>query len=177
MTTLKLANERVQLVAASEALLDAEEVSGKELARRLNVNPPKSWPPLFNGEETRRWVRDSLQESPDAEGWFSWYILARLDADYALAGIAGYKGPPDNEGCVEVGYSVVPEQQRRGLASSAVDILCHRAFEKGAKTIFAQTLPDLIPSQRVLEKTGFKRFDIVENPEAGSIWRYRRDRP
>lgn len=47
-------------------------------------------------------------------------------------------------------FSVVPELQRRGLASAAVALLCKSALSRGAKAVVADTLPELVPSQRVL---------------------------
>lgn len=165
---------RVQLIAATLDLLDAEEVSGEELARLLNVHCPPSWPPMFNGPETRQWARDSLYEQPGARGWYSWYIVVDLHQGPTLAGIGGYKGPPDGEGKVEIGYSVVPELQRRGIASAAVELLCRRAFDAGIHFVVADTLPELVPSQHVLKRAGFDRLEVIEDRDEGKIWRYRR---
>jgi putative acetyltransferase len=164
----------IKLVAATVDFLNAEDVSGWELARMLGVEAPASWPPMFNGPETRQWVRDALRDHPCAHGWNSWYIIAETGRGPMLAGICGYKGPPDPRGQVEIGYSVVPEHQRRGLASVAIALLCDSAFSRGATVVVADTLPELVPSQRVLAKNGFLRIATIENNEDGTIWRYRR---
>ncbi|CAN7730992.1 GNAT family N-acetyltransferase [Rhizobium sp. LjRoot98] len=170
----ELAADGIRLVSASPELLDAEDISGDRLAGLLGVLAPPSWPPMFNDAETRRWVRTALHDDPDAEGWNSWYIVADAGEGLMLAGICGYKGAPDPHGEVEVGYSVVPELQRRGLASAAVALLCESALSRGAKTVVADTLPELVPSQRVLAKNGFLKIATIENVEDGVIWRYRR---
>jgi RimJ/RimL family protein N-acetyltransferase len=75
---------------------------------------------------------------------------------------------------VEIGYSIVPELQRRGLATRAVALLCDRAAIGGAKVVTAETLPALIASQGVLLKSGFERFETYQDAEAGEVWRFRR---
>jgi RimJ/RimL family protein N-acetyltransferase len=167
----------IRLVAATVKLLDAEEVSADQVAKLLLVKGPPSWPPLYNGPDTRQWVRTALLQDPAALGWFSWYMVGILEARPTLAGIAGFKGPPDAEGAVEIGYSVVTELQRRGLARAAVDLLCRHAFARGALAVIAETLPELEPSQRVLANTGFEKFQTISHSEIGEIWRYKRRRP
>jgi len=57
---------------------------------------------------------------------------------------------------VEIGYSILEDHQNRGLAPEAVGELIDWAFShENVHRIIAQTLPDLRPSIRVLEKRGF----------------------
>lgn len=169
---VKLAN--IRLVPATINHLDLEDISGAELARELKVAPPPSWPPEYNGAETRQWVRDELRAHPDASAWYSSYVIALVGASETLVGICGFKGPPDESSTVEIGYSIVPELQRRGLATGAVALLCDRAIAGGARVVTAETLPALIASQGVLLKSGFERFQTYQDAEAGEVWRYRR---
>lgn len=168
----ELYSDNVRLVSTTAALLDLEDASVEQLATALGTSKPPSWPPLYNDVETRRWVRDRLRADPDHSEWYSWYIVASFDGVAVLAGTCGYKGRPDAEGSVEVGYSVVPELQRRGIASSSLQLLCTRAFALGAASVVAHTLPDLVASQRLLERTGFKRVSTISDPEEGEVWRY-----
>lgn len=154
----ELFSDSVRLVPTTVELLDYEERSGADLARELGVASPPAWPPDFNGPETRAWFRDRLRSHPENVGWYSWYVISTIDGIPTLAGIAGYKGPPDPEGKVEIGYAVVPELQRLGIASSAVKALCEHAFGRGTKTIIAHTLPALTASQAVLQKPGSERL-------------------
>jgi [ribosomal protein S5]-alanine N-acetyltransferase len=165
----------VRLVPATVHHLDLEEVSGSGLAWELGVTSPPSWPPEYNGAETRAWVRGALRANPQDAAWYASYVVATIGDAPTLAGIAGYKGPPDAQSTVEIGYSIVPQLQRRGLATAAVQVLCKRAFASGVSGVIAVTLPSLVASQGVLRKTGFRRFEIFEDPDAGEIWRYRLD--
>jgi RimJ/RimL family protein N-acetyltransferase len=61
------------------------------------------------------------------------------------------------DGAVEIGYSVVPSWQRRGVATEACKALIEGAWGRGARAVVAHTLPELEPSIGVLRKLGFSR--------------------
>ena len=67
------------------------------------------------------------------------------------------KAPP-KDGRVDIGYSIVASQQRRGYASEATRRLIEMAFEDPqVDRVVAETLPGLEPSIRVMEKCGFRQ--------------------
>ena len=89
-------------------------------------------------------------------------------------GVAGYAGPPTEEGVIEIGYAITTEYQRRGYATEAVKALVSRAFEDSRVSVIgANTYPALEPSIRVLEKAGFVR---VGNEAESGVIRYERRR-
>jgi len=106
-----------------------------------------------------------LERDPAGTGWTLHYIVA---PDNRLAGIVGYKGKPAPDGTVEIGYSVLEEYQRQGIAAEAAGALVERAFASlDVVRVIAETLPSLLPSIRVLEKNGFRL--IGEGSEPGVI--------
>ena len=65
-----------------------------------------------------------------AKGWYGCYAI-NIDAiskERSLVGSGGYFGPPGREGVVEIGYSVLPEWQRRGYATEIVNSLVSHDF-------------------------------------------------
>lgn len=85
-----------------------------------------------------------------------------------MIGTAGYKGPPDPEGTVEVGYGIVRDRQRRGYASETVRGLLANAFVRAAvRRVIAETYPELAGSIGVLRKCGFRH--VGEGSEPGVI--------
>jgi RimJ/RimL family protein N-acetyltransferase len=159
----------ISIIAASFDSLDAEDAGGAELARLLGVEAPPSWPPQFNGPETRDWIRGLMRRHPDEPGYASWYLIANGE----LVGAIGYKGPPDADGMVEIGYAVVDERHRRGYASAGVELITKRALaDPRVRTIAAETLPDGVASQGVLLKAGFARTGSRIDPDDGEVWRY-----
>ena len=72
-------------------------------------------------------------------------------------GAGGYFGPPDGQGTVEVGYSVLPEWQRRGYASEMVEVLVKHAFTfDRVERVTAQTTEANPASIAVLLRCGFR---------------------
>ncbi len=69
---------------------------------------------------------------------------------------------------VEVGYSIVPNYQRLGFASEAVEF-----SHPEVRLVTAETLPTLIASIRVLEKNGFY---LLSGGSEESVVRYGRKR-
>jgi RimJ/RimL family protein N-acetyltransferase len=120
----------------------------------LGAEVPSTWPPELYDDDARRWTLRGLQN--EEPGLITWYILAKREQQKSLLiGTAGFKGKPKND-IAEIGYSLVPEWQGQGLGTEAVFSLTLFAFrDLKLQIVCAHTLPELIPSQRVLEKNGF----------------------
>jgi RimJ/RimL family protein N-acetyltransferase len=159
----------VTIVAATEASLDAEDRGAVALAESLGLKPPTSWPPEHNDARTRDWMRGLLRANPDDPGCGAWYVVA----DGRPIGTCGYKGPPDDKGDVEIGYSVIETEQRRGYGAAAVALLVRRAFrDPRVRSVSAETLPSLIASQKVLSRNGFILTGSRMDEEEGEVIRF-----
>ena len=173
MEPLRRTRGNVSIVATSLPFLDFEGEDVRRLAAALGVRPPAVWPPEHNDEGTRNWMRKLLTNHPDEPGYTGWYVIG----DGELVGSAGFKGPPDAAGEVEIGYSVVAPQQRKGFASGAVELLADYAFaDPRVLAVRAETLPDGIASQGVLARCGFVADGIRLDPEDGEVFCFRRNR-
>jgi RimJ/RimL family protein N-acetyltransferase len=172
---LHLRTERLQLVAVTLELARAELASPRRLEKLLGAHVPPSWPPPLNDEKTLRWTIDYLAATPDGVGWGAWYFLHKEHGELRAVGQGGFTGKPTGEGVVEIGYSIVPEAHRFGFAPEAVRALVAWAFgHREVKRVTAQTLPQLRPSIRVLEKCGFTFTGV--GSEAGAV-AYALERP
>lgn len=146
---------RLRLVGATPAMLRAEGDDHTRFGELLNARIPASWPPELYDDGARLWTLNAVESTPEHAGWWMYYVV--LDGpEPELAGVAGYKGPPDDDGTVEVGYGVLTEHRRRGYATEATAALVERAFGHPHVTrVIAETMPELVPSIGVLEKLGF----------------------
>jgi len=170
-----IATRRLRLVPVSTPTIEAALAGNEALAAALAATVPDTWPPELLDQPALEFTRDLLTRRPEADGWLFYFVLLPEATAARLIGVVGYKGPPDAEGTVEVGYGIVADQQRRGFATEATGALVERAFGlETVRAVIAETLPGLIPSIGVLKKLGF-RF-VGEGSEPGVI-RYRLDRP
>ena len=113
-------------------------------------------------------VRTSTSPEPWTHGFA---ILDR--ASGVKIGSCAYKGPPDADETVEIGYGVDPEYQGRGFATEAAKALVEHAMSSSqARVVRAHTRPEGKASMRVLEKIGFKCVGEVVDPEDGLVWRW-----
>ena len=148
---MTIVTERLRLVPATLELIDAD-LQGW-LGDALGAPLAPDWPPEHHDEQVLRFTREKLADPAQAGWWLHYFIWA---ADDVAVGTGGYVGPPGADGTVEVGYSVVPSYQRRGIASEATQGIIDAAWERGAQRVVAHTLPVLPPSIAVLVKLGFR---------------------
>ena len=161
-----LRTARLRLFPVTPALARADLAGPATLGEALGTAVPASWPPEHMDHQAIRWTLDQLGAGVPGE-WLYHYIV-REDLGGARTvgvGTAGFTGVPDAEGTVEVGYSVVPEHRRAGVASEAVAALMERAFDVPAvERIIAHTHPGLLPSIGVLVKNGYHLVGAGTDP-------------
>ncbi|MFE7830154.1 GNAT family N-acetyltransferase [Streptomyces nigrescens] len=88
-------------------------------------------------------------------GW-GVFVLTDTTSGKALGSI-GFHGPPDADGSVEIGYDLSPSARGAGWATDAARLLTDWATaQPEVRTVCALTEPENVPSQRVLERTGFR---------------------
>lgn len=100
---------------------------------------------------------DQLAGDPSAFGW----LVKLAVVDDVVVGYAGFHGPPDADGMVEIGYTVDPPYRRRGHARSILTALLeHAAAEPAVRTVRASISPTNQASLATIAGFGF-----VENGE------------
>ena len=136
--------------------------------------------PYFVGPEWRSVWRRRSRQIDDDPGSLGWITAVIVDAEQDTAvGRAGFHGPPDAGGMVEIGYAVDPAYRRQGYARAAVVALLDRAaHEPEVRTVRATISPDNVASLRLVAQYGFvevgEQWDdedgletILEVPAAG----------
>lgn len=119
--------------------------------------------------------RDQLRDHPEQSRWWTYLVIHR--ADSALIGMAGYKGPPDDQGVVEIGYGIANDYRGRGYATEAARALIGDAFtDPQVSAVIAHTMPEENPSTSVLSKVGMVRDGEMIDPEDGLVWRWKVER-
>ena len=153
--------QRLRLIPATVESLTAELDGRAALARHLGLRVPAAWPPDLYDRAATEYTRTRLLEDPSVQAWWMHYIVLGPEDDAVVVGAAGYKGPPDATGTVEVGYGVLKAFRRQGIATQATLGLVANAFAHPEVTrVIAETLPALTPSIGVLEKCGFSLVGV-----------------
>jgi len=155
--TLRLATPRLELVAGRLEISEAEIQDRDRFARLLRAEVV-DWPPPLNDLDSMRYMREQFERHPDTQGWGVWYFLLRRESLLPIAiGNGGFKGEPDPRGTVEIGYSLLEPHQGKGYAGEAIQALIDWAFSQAeARRVIAETLPELAPSIRLLERLDFR---------------------
>lgn len=167
---MRIRTPRLELVPATLELVYADLHQRHRLPGLLKAEIAEGWPPCLLDVAAMQRIKQSLIADPITCGWTAWYCLLRRPL--RLIGIAGFKSKP-RDGAVEIGYELLSEFHRRGLGTELIGAMVQWAFGNGAERVFAETLPELIASQRVLAKNQF-RF-AGEGSEPG-VLRFERQR-
>lgn len=156
---IQLDTQRLLMIAATLEHLRTELESPEHLSILLDAHVSSAWPTGEYDRDAIEFFRARMEEGgKEAEGWSVWYAVRKADRQgpRALVGAAGYFGPPDSEGVVEIGYSVLPEWRRMGYASEIVQALLERAFSHAqVRKVIAHTTESNPASIGVLSHCGF----------------------
>lgn len=123
----------------------------------------------FVGDRAR-WIfgyrADQLAKDPSVAPWLA--RAAVSEPDGTVIGDAGFHGPPDEAGMVEVGYTVAPGYRRQGYARAMLRALLVRAAaEPGVRTVRATIRSDNHASLATIAGFGFTRVGEKGNERDG----------
>ncbi|HXW46090.1 MAG TPA: GNAT family N-acetyltransferase [Streptosporangiaceae bacterium] len=148
--------------AAMTSLLDE---SLAEASREAGI----SLTPYFVTDGALRlWRRrvSQIAADPASARWVARAVVAEPEG--VVVGHAGFHGPPDQTGMVEVAYSVDPAYRRRGYARAMLrELLRRAAAEPGVSTVRATISPDNIASLATISGFGFTEVGEQWDEEDG----------
>lgn len=161
--------ERMRLINCDEEIIRAILESDSAVAKLLNINVATSW--TENDGRFFQSVLEKITSSPDEKIW--WTYLPILKSENLLIGSGGYKGKPDENGRVEIGYEVALHYRKRGLATEMAEALIDFAFRnESVSTVIAHTLPEENASVKVLRKCGLQLMGEDREDGGEREWRW-----
>lgn len=99
---------------------------------------------------------EELKNDIESKGWGVWFVI-HSDSNQVI-GDVGFKGKPNNQKVVEIGYGISSDYQNNGFATEAVNGIKDWAFASNqVEKIVAECAEGNMASIRVLEKIGMKR--------------------
>ena len=135
------------------------------------INAAKSRnPSLLGYKSSSVWPEDDLFEvisyfenlvnENGVDGFNSWVILEGNE----IIGSAGFTSKPDNNGSIEIGFSMLPIKRKMGYCNEAITVLIEWAFlQIQVNKIIAHCEISNVASKAILQKKGFSQTDISED--------------
>lgn len=112
--------------------------------------------PSFLLEDSWLWTirLAQMREHPASAPWL---VRVVADANFGeIVGHAGFHGPPDENGMVEVGYTIYTDFRRRGYATAALgSLIDFAAGDPTVRTVRASVSPDNAGSLKTIAAYGF----------------------
>ena len=94
--------------------------------------------------------------------WYTYWIIINKDNQKGI-GFIGFKGVPDANGYLEVGYSISSNYRRNRFMTEALETLVRWAGKfQGGKGIIARALKTNFGSIKVLNNCNFELFSSTE---------------
>lgn len=153
----QLETERLHLLALTSDQLALALDAPERLEQELGIS--------FSREQfsdpVRRAIGMKLSRMPAVDEalhpWYTYWLIVIAAESYG-AGMAGFKGEPDKESVVEIGYGIDEAYRCQGFMTEAVRALIAWAFaDPACREVTAQgVLRSNVSSQRVLIKAGLQ---------------------
>ncbi|RFS23253.1 N-acetyltransferase [Chitinophaga silvatica] len=119
---------------------------------KLAATIPDDWPQQELRELLPHFIK-LLQHDPKSFPWLMW-IIVNKDLKTVIGNV-GFKGRPDGNGSVEIGYSVLPAYQNQGYMKEAAEAMADWAFKQpDVKQLIAECHISNLSSKRILEHLG-----------------------
>lgn len=153
LTLFPLSLEQLQCYLAAPERLEVE--LGIEVSRAIVT------------DRLRRAIAMKVTKMVNVEraehAWYTYWLIVVKDKSFG-AGLAGFKGVPDAQGQVEIGYGIDPAYRDQGFTTEAVKGLIKWAFQDARcrAVIAPDTKKWNVASQHVLENVGMHVYGETE---------------
>ena len=162
----ELTTERLKIIPLNINQLQLLKIDESEFARSLGLNAgiQERFSDHIEKEISDAWHFwiEGVKKNPFNYTWYTrWEIV--LKKENILIGTCGFKGLPNSNGEVEIGYMIKPSYQNKGYMTEAlIEIVRYSFMHQRVKHVLAETPQDNFPSHKVLLKAGFVIFKEKE---------------
>ncbi|RDV15624.1 N-acetyltransferase [Pontibacter diazotrophicus] len=138
-------------LATTRFLLAGDTSILNEIGLQITAN----WPDQ-EAIETLPKILRNLELVQEPTGFESWMIV--LKSKKTVIGDAGFKGRPNAEGEVDIGYAIIEQEHKKGYGMEAAKALTDWAFQQPeVRAVTAKCLISNTASARILEKLGLQK--------------------
>ena len=137
---------------------DADELFALTDENRAHLEPWMPWIPFTRApDDTLQFIRATRRQVADDDGM----QVAIIDADGAIAGVAGFHRIDWANRATSIGYWLAADRQGRGLVTEAVRALVAYAFdERALHRIVIEAAVDNARSRAIPERLGFREEGV-----------------
>lgn len=118
-----------------------------------------------------RWRLHQIEADPDSARWYVRAAVAvapDASTPSLVVGHAGFHGPPDDVGMLEIGYTVVPDLRGRGYGHAIVDaLLAEAARQPAVRVVRASVAPTNAASLALVRRARFVQVGEQWDDEDG----------
>jgi [ribosomal protein S5]-alanine N-acetyltransferase len=170
--SLTIQTGRLRILPLSQSQLKMYTEPDHALERALNLDLfPRNVPEELKEAFERLILPNTADNSRNFLFSTVWTIIDKQQN--RMVGDLCFKGEPNEQGEVEIGYGTYPDCQNRGYMTEAVGALSAWALQQpGVVAVLAETDNENVPSHRTLENNGYRPFHRNSN----MTW-WRLDRP
>ena len=154
-----LETNRLLLIPMTIDFVDALINGDKRAYTLFDIKSSEEWPSndIF---EVLPIIKESLLMKKEPDGFEAWIFIDKSDRN--IVGDGGFKGEPNENGEIDIGYGIVKSKRRKGYAFEAVSELIRWGFtHPSVKYITADCLNENEASIKLLEKLGMKKTKVV----------------
>lgn len=144
-------NELELLLTSKEKLIDTLKLNG-------------DLEPLTEEMQTAfGWLYKQCKNYPQYNIWYTVWLIVTKNNNIPVGSFC-FKGEPDFNGEVEIGYGIYQKYQEHGYMSETLESLIKwLSGKKDIKALLAETNKKNIPSQKLLIKSGFIQYCDKDN--------------
>lgn len=148
-----ISTERLILIPFTTEIITSIKEEDGFLLKACNLNYGKGWPDE-EAWETFPKIEKNLDLVINPTGFESWLIVKK--ENQSIIGDVGFKGRPNDDGAIDIGYAIISAERQNGYAIETVNALINWAFNQvEVTTVTASCLIVNLGSKKVLQKAGF----------------------
>ena len=152
----EISTPRLALIAIEPAMMQSEKLDDEQLGGLIDCAVPSNWPPVDWEPHVFDVLLAQYERHPEQVALNRYVALREPDGSRTLIGTVGAFWRETAPAECEVGYSILPPYEGRGLATEAVrGLLGEIRRDQRIRSVIAHTFPRIGASIRVMEKCGF----------------------
>ena len=168
---MSIKTPNVRLLQQTPGLAETLRIGPEHFEKRYGVR----WD-AENAPDLPDVVEQTLGMRPGASDQWGGYLTVD-EAEGLVVGVCAFKGPPTEDGAVEIAYYTFAPYEGQGYAKGSARALISVALSSpDVRHVIAHTLPQKNPSTSVLRGVGMRFIGEVWDPEDGRVWRWQTDK-